>query len=868
MMTSTVCGSALSYTLPVYAASTSDSMIVPDVNYGEAISEKLNEALLTAAEMADDDHRVTVRLPEGTYILDGALHIYSNTILDVTGCTLISDENKHNLFILGTNSSYMGIAKYNSSEQSKGYMSVRNVTVRGGVWEGNDKNTNTPIRLAHATNVTFENMTVRGANMSTHQVEAAGIDGFFVRNCTFCDFTPLSYKNGHFEAIQLDVPINTAIYNSSYLDGTPNNNVEITGCTFSNVSRGVGTHSMLVGAYHTNVRITDNTFVNVQEEAIVALNYLDCRISGNKIVKCGGGRLFESAKFKPSSDTNNKISSMHTTVFDGQQEYVSDIIYDMHSTIFDNDIDIAYSPLCSRMIGIRVHGLELDEQYVGGDDMPLPINNYYISGVNISNNRITTQGGGILLDDARDIICRSNTVKQTSVNKNDKRADAYDGIYITSGCQDVSVTDNTVSGFTRHGILVAGESAAGTILGNKVSGCTKHGIYITGSSATYIKCNTVKSCGGCGIALGSNSTVTEIESNTLTSCGGNAVYITGSSKVTGSIRNNNIEKSAVCGIALNGSKAGSIEQNTIVAPASYGVYVSSGSSVSGKIGSNSISESGASGVVLDGGSAVRTITSNKVNSSGSNGIYLTEKSKVKGAITNNTVNKTVQNGISLTSGSSADSISSNNVSTSGKNGIFVYTSSNVSKAITGNTVKGVKKNGILLDNSSGAKTISSNNIKSSGQNGIYLYNKSKLDGDITGNTVNGSKQSGIAIDRSSSSTNLVSNKISTSGKNGIYLYGSSKTVGISQNTVKSSKRTGIALGKKCSVKSISQNTVTSSKESGISLLDKSKATGNIKKNKITSAKTGIYADKSSKVKGKVTGNKFDKIDGKKTDIKK
>lgn len=868
MTATTVCGSSMAALPAVYAISASQDIIVPEVRSGEAVSAKLNEALLAAAESASDGNVVTVRLPEGTYILDAALHIYSNTTLDVTGCTLISDDTKHNLFILGTNSSYMGISKYNSSEQSAGYNSVRNVTVRGGVWEGSDKNTNTPIRLAHATNVTFENMTVRGSNMSTHQVEAAGIDGFYVRNCTFCDFTPLSHKSGHFEAIQLDVPINTAIYNSSYLDGTPNKNVEITGCTFSNVSRGVGTHSMLVGAYHSNIKIADNTFINVQEEAIVALNYINCRISGNKIIRSGGGILFESAKFKPGSG-GNKISSMHTTVFDGQQEFVNDIVYDVHSTITNNDIDIAYSPLCSRMIGIRVHGLELDEEFVGGDDMPLPVTNYYISGINIAGNRITTQGGGILLDDARDIVCESNTVTQTSVYKGDKRKDAYDGIYITCGCQDIAVRNNEVTGFTRHGILVNNDSVTGFVMSNSISGCGKHGIYFSNStSGNDIRSNTVKGCGGCGIVLGAKSSVGEIAANRVISNAQSGIYITGGSNVVKGINGNACEKSGECGIMANNSKTGGISKNTITGCKASGIAVSGKKASGGSISSNTVTGAGVYGIMLDKAAAASAISSNTVNQAGGSGITISSKSAVKGGISGNTVNRPGQNGISLTSGSKAGSITDNTVSSSGKNGILVYSSSKVSKGISKNKVSGAKRNGILIDSSGSAKSIGSNEIKSSGCNGIFLYSKSSVSGNISGNTVKNSAQSGIALDKGSKAKALKSNKISASGKNGIYLYGSSSTGGISKNTVSGSERTGIALGSKSAAGSIASNAVSSAKVSGISLQGKSKVTGGITKNSITSSKTGISADKGSKIKGKVKANTFKKISGKKTDIKK
>ena len=474
-----VCGVSLNMQ-GAYAAA--EAIITLDVKNGEVIGEKLNAALLEAAAKADDKNPVTVRVPKGTYILDRTLHIYSNTVLDATGCTIVSDETRHNFFILGTNDSYNGIDKYNSSEYSSGYNSVRNVTVRGGVWVGNDSNTNTPVRLAHAKNISFIGLTLKGSSMSTHQVEAAGIDGFFVRGCTFRDFTPLSNMKGHFEAIQLDVPINTAIYNSSYHDGTPNKNVEIMGCNFINVSRGIGTHTMLVGAYHSNIRIIGNTFTNVQEEAIVALNYLDCTISGNQITNAGGGILFESAKFKPS-DGEKKISSMHTTLFDGQQDYESDIIYDMKSTITNNVINIGYSPLCSRMIGIRIHGLELSEQYVGGDDMPLPVTNYYISGVKVTNNKIATAGGGILVDDARNITLSGNMVIQKDVSDLDESRDKYDGIYITSGCKSISISGGSVTGFTRYGILVSGESSVKGISSCNISSCGSHGIYFANSSS-------------------------------------------------------------------------------------------------------------------------------------------------------------------------------------------------------------------------------------------------------------------------------------------------------------------------------------------------------------------------------------------------
>ena len=872
---------------------------------GEAVSDKINEALLDAALRADDDNPITVKLPSGVYILDGALHIYSNTILDATGCTLLSDDTKHNLFILGTNGSFNGIEKYNSSEHSSGYSSIRNVTVKGGVWVGNDNNTCTPIRLAHASNITFEGMTVRGANMSTHQVEAAGIDGFYVRGCTFCDFTPKTYKGGHFEAIQLDTPINNAIYNSSYLDGTTNRNVEITGCTFSNVSRGVGTHSMLIGAYHSNIRITSNTFINIQEEAIVALNYVNCLISNNTIINAGGGILFESAKYLPSS--GNKISSMHTTVFDGQQDYDNAFINNTHSVISSNNITTCYSPYCSRIIGIRVHGLDLGEGYVGGDDMPIPANNYYVSGVTVSSNNINTAGGGILIDDARDCSCLSNSVFQLECDPEDQRADSYDGIYITSGCKDISVIGNKVIGSTRYGILI-NKSSISSLMGNNVSFTGKNGITLNSGASLNgsIEHNYISDCGANAVALSSSSTVEGISSNKVTACSGSGIYLASSSKVNGEIKDNNISDCKTDSVYLNGSSAKAISDNIISGSGSNGIRLNNKGAVSGSINSNDISKCGAKGIALSKSSKAKavsentitdctsdgielnsssavsgavskniiknaganaialnkasagSIASNNISKASKNGVLVNESSTVSGKISSNTVKNVKQNGIAITGKSKAGSICSNKISAAAQNGVFVYNSSSVSENISKNTISSPKKNGILIDKKSKAKAVTSNKISKSGKNGIYLYNGSTVSGEIKQNTVSSSKENAIVLNLKSKAKAVTSNKVSDSGKNGIYLYDASTVTGeINKNIVKSSKLNGIVLSLKSKAKALTSNSISNSGSNGIYILDRSSVSGNVKGNTINSSKLCaiILAEKAS-LGGSITGNKI------------
>ena len=447
-------------------AEAASNVIKLNVKDGAKIGKELNKALLDASKKATSKKIYTVKVPKGTYVLDQTLHMYSNTTLDVTGCTLKSDKSFHNLLMLGTNGTYNGVKGYNSSKSAKGYTSCVNVKIKGGTWVGNNKNKATLFRLAHAKNVTLEKMTVKGGNYSSHQVETAAINGLYIKNCTFKDYKPIDYLGkGHYECIQIDIPCSSKTYKECYLDGTPSKNIEITGCKFTNVSRGLGTHSMLIGAYHDNVKITDNTFTNIQEEAIIALNYKNCTISRNKIVNAGGGILFENAKFL---DSGSKIESMYSTVFDGKKAYSKSVVYNLNSTISDNTMTIIYTPQCDRIQGIRVHGLDVAKAVKGGDGKKITKKNYYISGVTVKNNTITTAGYGIFIDDARNIKCSGNTITQKAVSSKDSYKEKYDGILVSSGCKTVSLESNTIKNFKRNGIFLMTGSATSKIYKNNI----------------------------------------------------------------------------------------------------------------------------------------------------------------------------------------------------------------------------------------------------------------------------------------------------------------------------------------------------------------------------------------------------------------
>jgi parallel beta-helix repeat protein len=527
------------------------------------ITEILNAALVQARDTARSQNQVTVRVPEGAYNLTANLRIYSNTTLDLTGVTLnYTGTESHVMLQSGINGSYMGESDYNNSSKCAGYNGFENITVKGGTFVSSSSNTGTIIRIAHATNVTLDGVTLKGGGCA-HQAEVAAIDGFYVKNCSFLDWNGKKGSTEKFEALQLDIPCASKVFKNVYQDGTVMKNVEITGCTFANVPRGVGTHTLLVGAYHENIKINNNTFSNVKEEAVVCLAYKNSEVKNNTITDCGGGILFQYFKAN--------ISSVYSTTMDGAADVTSEVEHNANSVISGNNITIKYTGNCDEVQAIKVYGFNLEDAQKGADGKSVKAQNYYVSGVTVTKNTIVTAGYGIHLMDAVDCTITDNKITGKGFSSSDPflKSTNYHGIYLGEGSVAKKISKNTIS-------------SAGTA-----------------SSAMF----------GCGILVYNNSKVTgDISSNTISNTNAYGISISTNAKVGGSIKKNTISKVKKYSIFVNdasgtvtvknntikgkgGSTSGihvvkgkvSISGNTI-SNVGYGVHVASG--VKGTIGKN------------------------------------------------------------------------------------------------------------------------------------------------------------------------------------------------------------------------------------------------------------------------------------------
>lgn len=725
-----------SFSVSAEETSSEDTVIQVTAEDGSDISQKLNEALINARDLAESSGQiVTVRVQKGSYLLSAALHIYSNTTLDVTDVHFtFAGSHRFNMLITGPSSTenYRDYDDYNNSEACSDYDAYKNITVLGGIWESTQANLSCIVRIFHATNITLDGLTFTGGGC-VHQLEVAAIDGFYVRNCTFKNHGKRADDTKNFEkeeAIQLDMPYSELVYPGTYPDGTPMKNVEITHNTFQNIARGVGTHTMLCGAYHENIKINDNTFINVLEECVVCLNYVNCEVKNNTITNCGGGILVQNAK--------EYEVSMNTTVLNGAKKIDNAVINNAVTEVSGNTLKLTYHPTTLKTAGIFVYGRKLNSNITGGDGFPLPDEDFYISSVIIRNNTIITPGDGITLSDARDCEVSGNTINGYNFSPDDKLRTSRDGIRIDQSSKNISVTGNEIKNMPRYGLYITDNSTASAIENNTFKNCTGTGIFLTDSSACIydIANNIVKNCKAGGILVGNNSRVTNITGNAFGAVSGNPAIKVYSNSRTGLISTNRVrdmgdktkatvanaieitgrsfakeissnriyasktDVSSGMGILVDKASkiAGSVKNNTISDAALYAVSIANHSKVAELVSENVLSSIGKSAIAVNGASSIgQNIEGNSINGSGTNGILLEKEATVCGGINNNTISECSNYGINVQSINNDTTISYNYISAKGNAPINIAAHSNYLLTVVKNTLCGsASLNGMQL----------------------------------------------------------------------------------------------------------------------------------------------------------------------------
>lgn len=477
--------------------------------------DEIQDALKLANQNATDakPYKIVVKPSNSVYNLDSALILYSNIYLYAQGASFKQPRSvKNNMLRVGNSDDFLGYH-------------YRNIVIDGGVWDQNN-NSNTLAKLAQTQNITVRNATFQNSKKG-HLMEVAGVCGLTIDHCTFKNQINPSKTSKIYEAIQLEILVKQHL-NGYRSQDLPNKDITVTNCSFNNVPRGIGSHTTVLNNPINGVTISNNHFTNIASCAVQLLNVINCTISDNIMENTPRGVTIFGAVYE-SQDTY-----LATTLSkEGKTSSATSVKYkkpaaNMNIVINNNQIRIkGKDPFASyERSGIFISGYNAKSKYKSSSGDKLPKGNYYVSGVQITNNTVQGNSHGVKLVDVRNTKINNNKLSFTgSMGKVN-----YYGIVLKSNTKNITLSKNTISKHL-NGIYLKG-AGAGNISGNTIKNVKKYGISIERSTASKTDKNNVNKTKKNGIHIWDKSTVKTITGNKITSSKARGIYVGGKSKVT------------------------------------------------------------------------------------------------------------------------------------------------------------------------------------------------------------------------------------------------------------------------------------------------------------------------------------------------
>ena len=510
-----------------YAAleiSASGDYVVKVTDYGADGSDKASdsEAIQKALDEAwggkvPSGSKLVVKVPSGTYYLDTALGIYSNTSLELdAGTVMINDHLLESMLVNShrnpDNPKELcdpGYAAHNCSHG--GYTQGKNITISGGTWDGNVTDPSqmytSLISLRHAEGITIKNTTLKNGNglhmLVLDGIKNADVDYVNFENCVyytgkddgyygevpikdFGSYTELEKATlAQFkEAVHIDAmnKIGTEILP---LDGTVCEDITVQNCTFKNVLAGVGAHhpDLPNGKTHNNIVIQNNTFTGLKGTAVCVMSMKDAVVKGNTADDvytfanvCQSTVSLSGNKVTNAHDVASYISDKSTVVLDNEN-------YEISLNFLREDefaVDVQDSSVCTIKNstiknggrgGIGARGsstITVENTNITVSTKELKTINSSPAGILIDKSSGTLTGNTITGAQGKDygILIQKNTNQTVSV-KNNEITHGYLGIGVLNSLGTIDLTGNTITDMTSNGIWLW-ESRA-LIDGNTIS---------------------------------------------------------------------------------------------------------------------------------------------------------------------------------------------------------------------------------------------------------------------------------------------------------------------------------------------------------------------------------------------------------------
>lgn len=434
-----------------------------------------------AKNKASDKNRYRIYFPKGEYRINTTLNIFSNTELYLDEkTTLVQDAPKGQNIVKAGDFSQKHIL----------YNGFRNIKIDGGKWDM-QFNGSCAMRFGHCTNLSINNVNITNI-LDAHHIEAAAVDTLSITDSTFT--SSLRRGSNSCEAIQLDI-----LHDSKHFPGfeefddTPNKNVTISGCTFSNLHSGIGTRSAVVSKYFDNVVIENNKFENIREKAISCFNYKNSKIINNTFTNVNSGICFE---YLP----NNFFGAYSQRMYIANDKSIGKINSKSSTVISGNVMNI--KQMAKSSYGIYAYGAKIDASTAKANG--IVAGDYTISDLSIDNNTInveenSSESRGIYITGVNKSEISSNTLTDYSSAK-----DGINGINICASQKNV-IKNNNISGTFNNGISIFNKPFPGSknllITSNSISGVKSFGIRVAEFSFATIKSDNNISAGESPLCL-------------------------------------------------------------------------------------------------------------------------------------------------------------------------------------------------------------------------------------------------------------------------------------------------------------------------------------------------------------------------------
>ena len=282
-----------------------EGWVVNAADFGINGKDKLNdregiENALKKGRNATADNPLTVEIPSGTYYIATPLRIYSHTTLKLQPDTIIKrmDDNQYMLSYEGANNN------------TSGYNEITDVTIEGGVWDGNVTNTKNAkglVLFRNTNHITFKDTAFKNV-CGTHYMLVGGVSDMTFDNVTFSDFKAFTGTEAQYRKATGDAGFKyrtAEVIHTDFINGTPCKNILVQNCTFDGITTGVGTHHTSSNRAK-NITVKNNTFKNCYFYAVNAASFDGLTVTGNTMTNCGGLVYTEDSS---GTVSNNSLSA-------------------------------------------------------------------------------------------------------------------------------------------------------------------------------------------------------------------------------------------------------------------------------------------------------------------------------------------------------------------------------------------------------------------------------------------------------------------------------------------------------------------------------------------------------------------------------